>query len=229
MDPATRVGLADPAGRATVAAPGDMNQVAATAGTAAVMAPAVLASRAVPAVRVVRVGMILGDRVDPVGMIRVDLEGRRRAPNPVVLVGPERLAVRNPEARVDPECLVVPNPVVRAEPGSREATDLILARALLGRMPMRLHLTAARRLPMPAVPHLTLVDRRTAVNRRWDPTTRAVAACPEATRAGATQEAATRAAVIRRAEATRAAATRAAATRRAGATDGGAELSRRAD
>jgi hypothetical protein len=118
--------------------------------------------------------------------------------------------------RVEPERLAVPNPVARVEPGNREATDLSLGRALLGRMPMglhqtparpvrtpmRLHLTAARPLPMPALPHLTPADRRR------DPTTRAVATCQEATRAVAT----------RQAEATRAVATRAVATRRAEAT-----------
>jgi hypothetical protein len=136
--------------------------------------------------------------------------------------------------RVDPERLVVPNPVARAEPGNREATDLRMGRADLGRMPARPvrmptrlhltagrrarkptrpHLTAARRLPMPALLHRTRADRRTAVDPRWDPTTRAVAARPEATR-----PVATRAAAIRRAAATLAAA----ATPRAEATDGGA-------
>jgi hypothetical protein len=194
----------DPAGPVTLVDPGDMNRVvAATVGTAAVTAPADLASRAVPVVRVgmipedpvdmipgdpvglvVRVGMILGDPVGlvvRVGMILGDPEGRLRAPNPVV--------------RVDPERLVVTNPVARVEPGNREATDLSLGRALPVRMPMRrvrmpmrlhltaarpplmpalLHLTAARRLPMPALLHLTPADRRR------DPTTRAVATCQEA-------------------------------------------------
>jgi hypothetical protein len=197
--------------------PGDMNRVAAaTVGTAAAMAPADLASRAVPVGPVVRVGMTPEDPVDPVGrvgmipvgpvdMILVDPEGRLRAPNPVV--------------RVDPERLVVPN---RVEPGNREATDLSPGRALLGRMPMRrvrmpmgrhptaarpvrtpmlLHLTAGP-VPMPAPLHLTRVDRR------WDPTTRAVATCQEATRAVATRRAeATRAVAILRAETRRAEAT----------------------
>jgi hypothetical protein len=213
-----------------------MNRVAAaTVGTAAAMAPADLASRAVPVVRagttlvvpvvpvdmilagpVVPVVMILVVPVVPVDMILVDPEGRLRAPNPVV--------------RVDPERLVAPNPVARVEPENREATDLSLGRALLGRMPMRrvrmpmgrhptvvrpvrmpalLHRTAAGPVPMPVPLHLTPADRRTAVDPRWDPTTRAVAACPEATRAVAT-----RAAAIHRAEAIR----RAVATRRAEAT-----------
>jgi hypothetical protein len=181
-------GRADRAARVTVADPGDMNRVAAAT---AVMAPADLASRAVP---VVRVGMI---PAVPVDMILVDPEGRLRAPNPVV--------------RVDPERLVVPNPVARVEPGNREATDLSLGRALLGpmparlvRMPMRLHLTAARPLLMPALLRPPPADRRTPVVRRRDPTTRAEATCREATRAEATP-----------AEATRAAATRAVAIRRA--------------
>jgi hypothetical protein len=242
-DPATPVGLVDPAGRVTVADTGDMNRVAAaTVGTAVAMAPADLASRAVPvgpvdpvgrvgmilvdpvgpevpedmipvdpvgmilAVPVGPVDMILVDPVSPVDMILVDPEGRLRAPNPVV--------------RVDPERLAVPNPAARADPGNREATDLSLGRALLGRMPMRRvrmpmgpHPTAARPVLMPALLHLTPADRRTPVGRRRDPTTRAVATCPEATRAVATQEA-TRAAAIRRAEATRAE-----ATHRAEATD----------
>ena len=146
----------------------------------------------------------------PVGMIPVDPEGRRRAPNRAVPVDPERL--------------VVPNPVARLDPGNREATDLSLGRALLGRMPMRLHLTAAHPLLMPALPHPTLADRRTPVHRRRDPTTRAVATCLAAARAEATP------AVAIPAEATRAVAVRRAeATRRAGPTDGGAEPSRRAD
>jgi hypothetical protein len=206
-DPATPVGLVDPAGRVTVVDPGDMNRVvAATVGTAAAMDPADLASREVP---VVRVGMTLEDPEDPVDMILED---------PVGLVGmilgdPEgRLRVPNPVGRVDPERLVVPNPAVPVDPGNREATDLSLGRALLGRMPMRRHPTAARPVrtpmllhltpdpvPMPALPHLTPADRRR------DPTTRAVATCQEATRAVAT----------RRAEATPAEATRAVATRRA--------------
>ena len=75
-DPATPVGRVDPAGRVTVADPGDMNRVAAaTVGTAAAMAPADLASRAVP---VVRVGMTPAVRMDPVGMILEDPEGRLR-------------------------------------------------------------------------------------------------------------------------------------------------------
>jgi hypothetical protein len=214
-------GRVDPAGRVTVADQGDMNRVvAATAGTAAVMAPADLASRAVPVVRVgmilavpvgpvdmilavpvglvVRVGMILAVPVGPVDMILVDPEGRQRAPNPVV--------------RVDPERLVVPNPVARVGPGNREATDLSLGRALLGRMPMRrvrmpmgLHLTAARPPLMPALLHLTPAARRTRVDRRRDPTTRAVATCQEATPAEATLRAeATPAVAVRRAETRRA-------------------------
>jgi hypothetical protein len=210
VDPAARVGRVVPAGQVTVVDPEDMNRVvattvgmaatavtvatvgmAATAVTAATvgmaatavtaaMAPAALVSQAVP---VVRVGMILGD-----------LEGRLRAPNPVV--------------RVDPQRLGVPNPVGRVDPGNREATDLSQGRELMVQMPMRLHLTAARPhltaappLPMPALPHLTPVDRRR------DPTTRAVE-CQEATRVGAprqeaTQAEATQAVALRRAEATR--------------------------
>jgi hypothetical protein len=208
-------GRVDPAGRVTVADQGDMNRVvAATAGTAAVMAPADLASRAVPVVRMgmilavpvgpvdmtlaVRVGMILAVPVGPVDMILVDPEGRLRAPNPVV--------------RVDPERLVVPNPVARVGPGNREATDLSLGRALLGRMPMRRvrmpmgrHPTAARPPLMPALLHLTPAARRTLVDRRRDPTTRAVATCQEATPAEATLRAeATPAVAIRRAETRRA-------------------------
>src|SRR5271163_3497787 len=134
--------------------------------------------------------MILVGPAVPVGMILVDQEDRLRAPNPVV--------------RVDPERLVVPNPVARVEPENREATDLSLGRALLGRMPMRrvrmpmgrhptaarpvrtpmlLHPTAARPLLMPALLHLTRADRRTPADRRRDPTTRAVATCQEAIRA----------------------------------------------
>jgi hypothetical protein len=177
-------GRADPVGRVTVADPGDMNRAAATAATAAVMAPAVLASRAVP---VVRVGMI---PVDPVGLGVL---------NPVVPVG---MILVDPEGR-----LRAPNPVVRVRPGTRVATDLSLGRALPGRMSTRLHLTAALPHLMPALPHLTPADRRTPVDRRWDPTTRAVATCPEATRAvvtcpEATPAEATRAVAIRRAEAT---------------------------
>jgi hypothetical protein len=196
--PVVRVGpaaqdRADLAARVTLVDPADMNRVvAATVGTApaAVMAPADLASRAVP---VVRVGMILVDPAVPVGMIPVgmilgDPEGRLRAPNPVV--------------QVDPERLVVPNPVVRVDPENREATDPSLGRALLGRMPMRLHLTVVRPLLMPALLQPTPADRRR------DLTARAVATCQEATRAQAT---------------------RAVAIRRAGATDGGAELSWRTD
>jgi hypothetical protein len=220
-DPATPVGLVDPAGRVTVVDPGDMNRVAAaTVDPAAAMDPADRASRAVRVGPVVRVGMTLAVPVGLVDMILVGPEGRLRAPNPVV--------------RADPERLVVPNPVARVEPGNREATDLSLGRALLGRMParlvrmpMRLHLaaadpvrmltrphpTAARPVPMPALLHLTPADRRTPVDRRWDPTTRAVATCQGATRAEA----------ILRAEATPAEATRAVAilraeTRRAEAT-----------
>src|SRR5271163_4347477 len=118
--------------------------------------------------------MILVGPAVPVGMILGDPEGRLRAPNPVV--------------RVDPERLVVPNPVARVEPGNREATDLSLGRAPLGRMPMRrvrmptlLHLTAGP-VPMPAPLH------RRPVDRRWDPT-RAVATCQEATPAVATRRA----------------------------------------
>jgi hypothetical protein len=136
--------------------------------------------------------------VGPVDMILVDPEGRLRAPNPVV--------------RVDPERLVVPNPVARVGPGNREATDLSLGRALLDRMPMRrvrmpmgLHLTAARPPLMPALLHLTPAARRTRVDRRRDPTTRAVATCQEATPAEATLRAeATPAVAIRRAETRRA-------------------------
>jgi hypothetical protein len=207
VSPVVRVDLAarspvDPGGPVTLVDPGDMNRVvAATVGPAAVTARADLASRAVP---VVRVGMIPEDPEGmilevPVDMILVDPEGRLRAPNPVV--------------RVDPERLVVPNPVARVEPGNREATDLSLGQALLGRMPAlpvrmptrlhltaarpvrmpaRLHLKAARRLPMPARLHLTPADRRR------DPTTRAVATCQ-----GATRAVAIRAVAIRRAEATR--------------------------
>jgi hypothetical protein len=134
------------------------------------------------------------DPVDPVvrvDMILVDPEGRLRAPNPVV--------------RVDPERLVVPNPVARVEPGNREATDLSLGRALLGRMPMGRHPTAARPPLMPALLHLTPAARRTRVDRRRDPTTRAVATCQEATRAEATLRAeAAPAVAIRRAETRRA-------------------------
>jgi hypothetical protein len=117
-----------------------------------------------------------------VDMILGDPEDRPRAPNPVVRVGPvgmilgdpeDRLRAPNPVVRVDPERLVVPNPVARAEPGNREATDLRMARAALGRMPARpvrmptrLHLTAARRLPMPALLHLTPAHRRTPADRR---------------------------------------------------------------
>jgi hypothetical protein len=192
VGPATPVGLA---GRVTVATVGLAGRVTvATVGTAAAMAPADLASRAVP--------------VGPVDMILVDPVGRLQDPNPVVRVEPERLAV--------------PNPVARAEPGNREATDLSLGRALLGRMPMGrhptaarpvrmpmlLHLTAAGPVPMPAPPHPTPVDRRR------DPTIQAVATCQEATRAEATRAVATRA-VATRAVATR----RAEATRRGEATD----------
>jgi hypothetical protein len=198
---------ADPAGQVTVVDPGDMNRVvAATVGTAAVMAPADLASQVGPAVRV---DMILEGPVDPVGMtladrvamILGDPEGRLRAPN---LVGPVGMILGDPEGR-----LRAPNLVVRADPASREATDLSLGRALLGRtptrlgrMPMRRHLTVARPLLMPAFPHLTPVDRRR------DLTTRAVATCQEATRVGAprqeaTQAEATQAVALRRAEATR--------------------------
>ncbi|HXO79903.1 MAG TPA: hypothetical protein VN856_08440, partial [Mycobacterium sp.] len=151
-----------------------------------------------------------------VGMTPADPGARLRVPNRVVRVGlmdmilvdPEgRLRAANPVVRVEPERLVVPNPVARAEPGSREATDLRMGRAPLGRMPARpvrmpthLHLTVARRLPMP-------VDRRTPVDRRRDPTTRAVPTCQEATRAVAPRQEATRAVAIRRAAATPAAAT----------------------
>jgi hypothetical protein len=243
-DPATPVGLVDPAGRVTAVDPGDMNRVAAATmgtaavmaladlasqvvpvGTAAVMAPADLASQVVPVVRAGPAGMILAV---PVGMILEDPGVRLRVPNPVV--------------RVDPEGLGVQNPVRRGDLGNREATDLSLGQALLARarpvrMPMRLHLTAVRPVrmptrlrrtaagpvPMPALPHLTPADRRR------DPTIQAVAACQEATRAVAPRAGATRA-VAPRAEATRAvAARRAEATRRVAATDGGAELSRRAD
>jgi len=188
VDPATPVDRVDPAGRVTVVDPGDMNRVAAaTVGTAVAMAPADLASRAVP---VVRVGMIPVGPAVPVGMILVDQEGRLRAPNPVV--------------RVDPERLVVPNPVARVEPGNREATDLSLGRALLGRMPMRRVRMPALLRPTAAGPALMRADRRTPVDRQWDPTTRAVATCRGATRAEAILRAeATRAVAIRRAEVTR--------------------------
>ena len=141
-----------------------------------------LVDRAVLAVRdpAGRVGMIPEGLV---GMILVGPEGRLQAPNRVV--------------RVDPGRLVVPNRVARADPGNREATAPRMGRALLGLMPTHLpltagrpvrkptrpHLTAARRRLMPALLHLTPVDRRTAVDPRWDPTTRAVAACPVVTRA----------------------------------------------
>ena len=230
MDPATPVDPATPAGRVTVVDTGDMNLVAAATGaTAAAMAPADLASRAVPVVRVGRAVMTLEDPVgmtpvDPadtilvvrVGMTPADPGARLRVPNRVVRVGlmdmilvdPEgRLRAANPVVRVEPERLVVPNPVARAEPGSREATDLRMGPAPLGRMPARpvrmpthLHLTVARRLPMP-------VDRRTPVDRRRDPTTRAVPTCQEATRAVAPRQEATRGVAIRRAAATPAAAT----------------------
>jgi hypothetical protein len=231
------VGLVDPAGRVTVVDPGDMNRVAAaTVGTAAAMAPADLASRAVPVGPVVRVGMTPEDPVGRVGMIPVGPVGMTLAvpvgPVDMILVDPEgRLRAPNPVVRVDPERLVVPNPVARVEPGNRETTDLSLGQALLGRtptrlgrMPMRRHLTVARPLLMPALPHLTRADRRTPVDRRRDPTTRAVAPRAGATRAvapraGATRAVGIRAVAIRRAE----------ATRRVAATDGGAELSRRAD
>jgi hypothetical protein len=202
----------------TLVDPGDMNRVVAvTVGTAAVTAPADLASRAVP---VVRVGMIPEDPVDPVDMIPVVRVGMIPVgpvdmipvgPVDMILVDPEgRLRAPNPVVRVDPERLVVPNPVVRVEPGNREAMDLSLGRALPVlmparpvRMPTRLRLTAARPVPMPALPHLTPAARRTPVDRRWDPTTRAVAACQEAARAVATRRAeATRAEASRRAEAT---------------------------
>jgi hypothetical protein len=164
------------------------------------------------------VGMTLVDPGVTVGMIPADPGGRLRVPNRVVRAGPVdmipegRLRAANPAVRVDPERLRVPNPVVRAEPGSREATDLRMGLAPLRRMPVRpartptrLHLTlAGRRTP---------VDRRTAVDRQWDPPTRA-AACPEATRAVATQAAAP-AVAIRRAEAARAVATRRAEARTA--------------
>ena len=145
------------------------------------MAPADLGSQVVPVDRVgmipvgpaVPVDMIPVDPVGLVDMILADPAGRLRAPNPVV--------------RVDPEHLVVTNPVARVEPGNREATDLSLGRALLGRMPIRrvrmpalLHLTAAGPVPMPALPHLTRADNRTPVDRRRDPTTRAAATCQEA-------------------------------------------------
>jgi hypothetical protein len=161
-------GRADPADRVTLVDPEDMNRVvAATVVTAAVMAPADLASRAVP---VVRVGMIPAGPEAPVGMILGD-PGGLRVPNPVVRVD---LASRAEMGRVDP--------------GSREATDLSLGRALLGRMPMRPHLTVARpvrlpvalrltvarQVPMPALLHLTQADRRTPAARRAE-ATRAVA------------------------------------------------------
>jgi hypothetical protein len=188
----------------TVVDPGDMNRVvAATVGTALVMAPADLASRAVPVDPVGRVDMTPEDPVGPVDMILVDPVGRLRAPNPVV--------------RVDPERLVVPN---RVEPGNREATDLSLGRALLGRMPMRLgrmparlvrmpmgrHPTAARPVRTPMLLHPTRADRRTPADHRRDPTTRAVATCQVATRAEATR-ATRRAEAILRAETRRAEAT----------------------
>jgi hypothetical protein len=188
------VGQVAPAGQVTVVNRVDPEDQAVaatevTAGTAvtAAMARAALVSQAVlvdlvgpaaPVSRVVRVGMI---PVDPVG--------RPRAPNPVV--------------RVDPGRPAAPNPVVRVDPASREATDPSLGRALqAGRMParpvrtpMRLHPTAARRLPMPAPLHPTRADHRTPVDRRRDRIARAVATC---------RLAATRAAAIR-AEATQAA------------------------
>jgi hypothetical protein len=162
------------------------------------MAPADLASRAVP---VVRKGMTLVDPAGPVGMIPVDPAG----PAGMILVDPEgRLGAPNPVGLVG-MILVAPNRVARVEPGNRAATDLRMGRAPLGRMPVRpvrmptrLHLTAARPLLMPALPHLTRGDRRTPPDRRRDPTTRAVAACQVAIRAVAT-----RAVAIRRAEATR--------------------------
>jgi hypothetical protein len=200
----------DPAGPVTLVDPGDMNRVvAATVGTAAVTARADLASRAVP---VVRVGMIPGDPEDPV--VRVGMI-------PAVPVG---MILGDPEVR-----LRAPNPVVLGDPGNQEATDLSLGRALLGRMPMRRvrmpmgrHPTAAHPVPMPALLQPTAAGpvpmpallHLTPAGRRRDPTTRAVATCQEATPAEPT-----RAVAIRRAE----------ATRKAEATDGGAELSRRAD
>jgi hypothetical protein len=143
------------------------------------------------------VDMIPGDPEDPLGMI------------PAVPVG---MILGDPEVR-----LRAPNPVVLGDQGNREATDLRLARALLGRMamrrvrmpmgrhptaarpvrpPMLLHPKAAGPVPMQALLHLTPADRPR------DPT------CQEAPRAEAT----------RRAEATPAEATRAVAARRAEAT-----------
>jgi hypothetical protein len=184
-------GRADPAGPVTLVDPGDMNRVvAATVGTAAVMAPADLGSQAVP---VVRAGMIPEDPEDPVD------------PVDMILGDPEGAGVPFPVVRVDPASRA---DLGRVDPASREAMDLSLGRALLGRMPMRLHLTVVRPLLMPALLQPTPADRRR------DLTARAVATCQEATRAQAT-----RAVAIRGAE----------ATRRAGATDGGAELSWRTD
>ena len=184
--PVVRVDLAarspvDPAGRVTLVDAGDMNRVvAATVGTAAVTD---LASPAVP------VGMILEVPVGPVGMILGDPGGRLPVPNPVV--------------RVDPEGLGVQNPVRRGDLGNRETTDLSLGRALLGRMPIRRVRMPALLRPTAAGPALMRADRRTPVDRQWDPTTRAVATCRGATRAVAIRAVAIRAVAIRRAEATR--------------------------
>jgi hypothetical protein len=158
VDPVVRVGpaaqdRADLAARVTLVDPADMNRVvAATVGTApaAVMAPADLASRAVP---VVRVGMILEDQV---GMIPEDPEG-------TILGDPGCLGVPNPVVRVDPASRAE---LARVGPGSREATDLSLGRARLGRMLARRDLTPAH--------------RPTAVARPWEPTLRAEATRQEA-------------------------------------------------
>jgi hypothetical protein len=149
-----------------------MNRVvAATAGTAAVMATAALVSQAVPADPA---GMILMDPVVPMGTILVD---------PEVPMG---------MSPGDPERLGVPNPVGRVDPGNREATGLSLGRELMVQAPMRLHLTVARPLLMPALLHPTPADRRR------DLTTRAVVTCQEAPPGEAPRPVA-----IRRAEATR--------------------------
>jgi hypothetical protein len=160
-----------------------MNRVvAATAGTAAVMATAALVSQAVPADPV---GMILMDPVVPMGMILMDPV----VPMGMILVDPVVPMGMSPG---DPERLGVPNPVGRVDPGNREATDPSLGRELMVLAPMRLHLTVARPLPMPALLRPTPADRRQHL------TTRAVATCQEAPPAEAT-----RAVAVRRAEATR--------------------------
>jgi hypothetical protein len=186
---------------------------------------------------VVRVDLAARDRADPAGRVTVvdpgDMNrvvaatvGTAAVMAPAALVSQAVPVVRVGMSQVGPVGMILgdpegrpraPNPVVRVDPGSREATDLSLGRALLGRMParlgrmparlgrmpMRLHLTPAGPLLMPALLHPT------PVVRRRDPTTRAEAIPAEATRAAA----------IRRAQ----------AGRRAGATDGVAELSWRTD